>query len=151
MLSPLMFGHNVSSVHHCHTRPAQLLRGDICIKLSHHGAVIWRHTAPRPVVWDPGIGQALPHYHTVACQRKRHKEMGSQQLRQLRQCARGFTQKLHEHNILLKLQLDFIHRTLNRKPAMLYCYMKAKTVTMTPRTTGASQIKVTNVRTWDVT
>ncbi len=78
-LSPLMFGHNVSSVHHCHTRPAQLLRGYICVKLSHHRAVIWRHTAPRPVVRDPGVSKALPHYHAVACGWKRHKEMGSQQ------------------------------------------------------------------------
>lgn len=93
MLSPLMFGHNVSSVHHCHTRPAQLLRGYISVKLSHHRAVIWRHTAPRPVVRDPGVGQALPHYHAVACWRKRHKEMGGQQTRmQLRQCTKGFTQ-----------------------------------------------------------
>lgn len=70
MSSPLVFGQNVSSVHHWHTRPAQLLRGHICVKLSHHRAVIWCHTAPRPVVWDPGVGQALPHYHAVACSRK---------------------------------------------------------------------------------
>lgn len=75
MLSPLMFGH-VHSVHHCHTRPSQLLRGNVCVELSHHGAVIWSHTAPWPVVWDPGVGQALPNYHAVACRRKRHKEMG---------------------------------------------------------------------------
>lgn len=76
MLSPLMFGHNVSSVHYCHTRPAQLLRGHICIKLSNKGAVIRRHAAPRPVIWDPGVGQTLPHDRAVACRRKRHKEKG---------------------------------------------------------------------------
>lgn len=70
MLSPLMFGHNVSSVHHCHTWPAEVLWWYICVKLCHHRAVIWCHTTPWPIVRDPGIGQALPHYHTVACQRK---------------------------------------------------------------------------------
>lgn len=67
-VSPLMFGHNVSSVHHCHTRPAQLLWGDVNVKLSHHRAVIRRHPSPRPVVRDPGVSQTFPHYHVVACQ-----------------------------------------------------------------------------------
>lgn len=67
-VSPLMFGHNVSSVHHCHTGPAQLLRGDVNVKLSHHRAVVRRHPAPRPVVRDPGVSQTFPHHHVVACQ-----------------------------------------------------------------------------------
>lgn len=94
MLSPLMFGHNVSSVHHCHTRPAQLLRGYVCVKLSYHRAVVWCHAAPWPVVRDPGVGQALPHYRAVACGRKRQQLTGSRQTRgdcmQLGQW--GFTQ-----------------------------------------------------------
>lgn len=39
-VSPLMFGHNVSSVHHRCARPAQLFSGNICVKFSHHRAVI---------------------------------------------------------------------------------------------------------------
>lgn len=90
MLSPLMFGHNVSSVHHCHTRLTQLFREYICIKLSHHRAVIWCHTAPWPVIWDPGVSQALPHYHALACSGKRHKEIGSQQ-------GHGNARQVHYH------------------------------------------------------
>lgn len=56
MLSPLMFGHNVSSVHYCHARPGQLLWRDFWVKFSHHRAVIWCHAAPWPVVWNPGVG-----------------------------------------------------------------------------------------------
>lgn len=67
-VSPLMFGHNVSSVHHCHTGPAQLLWGNVNVKLSDHRAVVRRHAAPRPVVRDPGVSQTFPHDHVVACQ-----------------------------------------------------------------------------------
>lgn len=66
-VSPLVLGHDVSSVHRCHPRPAHLLGTGLHEKLGQQGAVVRGHPTPGPVVWDPGVGQAFPHHHVVAC------------------------------------------------------------------------------------
>lgn len=65
--SPLMFGCEVIPLHHCHAASIvhrllrRLLIRVICVKLGHDGAMLRGHSAPRPVIGDPGVRQALPH------------------------------------------------------------------------------------------
>lgn len=71
-----MFGHGVSSLHHSHAvATAQvLLQDDAHEELCHYRTVLGCHPAPRPVIGNPWIGQALPHNRAMTW-RGQHKHI----------------------------------------------------------------------------
>lgn len=77
--SSLMFGHGVSSLHHRHAVPTAqvLLQDDVHEELCHNRTVLGCHPTPRPVIGNPGIGQALPH-HRAMTWRGQHNTYNSQ-------------------------------------------------------------------------
>lgn len=77
--SPLMFGCDVIPLHHCHAasvvqRLLHLLICATCVKLRHDGAMLRGDSSPRPVIRDPGVGQALPHDRAMTYTHTRQKD-----------------------------------------------------------------------------